>query len=259
MNKFLKALGKKRPIILTGIGICGMVATAVMAYKSWPSVHTAVDDKLEEVYEEEGDDRQLTKMEVGKIYAKTLWPTVTLGAVSMIMIILGHADQVKRTSAIATAYYLSESTLKEYQEKVIEEIGEKKEREIRDRLSCSKMTKVEPNDQTIVKSDGDEPWMFDSVVGCYFRMGYEKYRRHIAEANLDMYKRDYLSVADLYYKMSVRLPGGINEWTYLGWNPRDGDIEVYMTSAIHEIMGEMVPCMVIEYKVAPKYGFDRYG
>ena len=238
-NKLIKFLAQNRPLILTVLGIGGMVGTAVMAYKTYPVVRLKLSDKAVEVWDQEGEDRELTKKEVAECYAKALWPTVLLGAASTTMIVLGHSDQVRRTSALATAYCLSETTLKEYQEKVIEEIGEKKEQAIRDKVSASKMNKVEPTKETIITTSESNPWIFDTSTHCYFRMNYEKFRRVIAEINLEMFKRDFVSVADLYEKLDVKLPPD-EDWYLLGWNASNGDIEYYTTSALREIMGETV-------------------
>lgn len=259
VKNLIKVLAKNRPIILTAVGIGGMAVTALLAYKSYPAVTDAIADKADEVYQEENREN-LTKMETVKVYAKVLWPTVTLGVVSGVMIVLGHKDQVKRTSAIATAYALSESTLKEYQEKVIEEIGEKKEQAIRDKVAAAKMEKIEPTKETIVVTDDNKPWMCDTATGTYFRMNYERFKRIIAEANLLMFKRDFLSVPDLYELLEVELPPDVmSEFALLGWNSNDGDIEIYTTSALRTICGETVPCMVIEYRARPKFNYNVYG
>lgn len=261
MNKFVKFLGKNRPTILTAIGIVGMAATAVLAYKSYPAVTDKLNDKADEVYEMEGRD-QLTKTEKVQVYAKTLWPTFAIGGISAGMIALGLNDQVKRTSALATAYYLSESTLKEYQEKVIEEIGERKEQAIRDKVAVSKMEKTEPVNQTIVYTEGSQPWIYDTFTNVFFRMNYEKYRRIIAEATNLMITQDFISVEELYYMLQVKLPEGKN-WHLLGWAARNGrsNLKDYYreTLAMREINGESVPCMIVEWQIDPKYDYNVYG
>lgn len=247
MSKFLNFIGKNRPTILTIVGAGGLIATAVMAYKSWPAVH-------EQLY----DNEEMTKKEKAWVYVKTLWPTFTLGAVSTAMVVLGNRDHLHRTHAALAAYYISESTLKDYQEEMIKELGDKQATKIRDKVNEKRMNDIPANDQTIIVSETDAPWVCDTATGCYFRMSYEKLRRVMAEANLEMFKRDYISVADLYDGFEVELPPG-QDWWMLGWSSRDGDIEYWTTSAIREIQGNKVPCMVLEYRVKPHYDFDRYG
>lgn len=259
MSKFLSFLGKNRPTILTVVGAGGLIATAVMAYKAAEVVQYRLDTAWNIKSSEENDpDVELTKKEKAWVYVKTLWPTFTLGAASTAMIVLGNRDHLHRTSAALAAYYISESTLKDYQEEMIKELGDKQATKIRDKVNEKRMNDIPANDQTIIVSETDAPWVCDTATGCYFRISYEKLRRVMAEANLEMFKRDYISVADLYDGFEVELPPG-QDWWMLGWSSHDGDIEYWTTSAIREIQGNKVPCMVLEYRVKPHYDFDRYG
>lgn len=265
MNRFLRFLGKNRPTILTFVGVGGLIGTAVMAYKAAEVVQYRLDAayniKLSEdpgIASGEIDDVELTKKEKAWVYVRTLWPTFALGATSVVMIVLGNRDHINRKNAALAAYYISESTLKDYQEEMVKELGEKQAGKIRDKVNEKRMNDIPANESTIVLGDGDAPWICDTATGCYFRMSYEKLRRVLAEANLEMFKGDYISVADLYEKFDVELPPG-HEWFLLGWSARDGDIEYWTTSALRDIQGQRVPCMVLEYRVKPHYDFDKYG
>lgn len=265
MSKFTKFLGKNRPSILTFIGVGGLVGTAVMAYKAAEVVQYRLDAaynlKLSEdpgIAAGEVDDVELTKKEKAWVYIKTLWPTFTLGAVSVAMIVLGNRDHINRRNAAIAAYYISESTLKDYQAAMIEETGEKQTEKIKEKVAEKRMNDVPVTDRTVIISESDAPWICDTATGCYFRMSYEKMRRVLAEANLELFKRDYISVADLYDMFDVEIPPG-QDWFLLGWSAKDGDIEYFTTSALREIHGERVPCMVLEYRVKPHYDFDVYG
>lgn len=259
MNKFVKFLGVNRPTILTFVGLGGLVATAVMAYKSAESVQIALDTawNLKVSENPEYDEPDLTKKEKAWVYVKTLWPTFTLGAISTALVLLGNRDHINRRNAALTAYLLSEETLKDYQAEVVKELGEKKENALRDKLAESHMQQTPVNDKTVIISDPEKPWVCDTTTGCFFRMNYEKLRRVIAEANLELLKRDYISISDLYEMMEIQLPPG--DWFMLGWNARSGEIDPHFTSAIREINGETVPCMVMEYRVKPFRDFDMYG
>ena len=260
MSKFLKFLGMNKPSLMVYLGTGGLITAAVMAYKSAEVVQyrldAAWDIKISD--DPENDDVELTKKEKAWIYVRTLWPAITVGAVSAALILLGNREHLNRHASALAAYYISEKTLRTYQEEVLKEIGEKKERELRDKVAVRKAEEVNPTEKTIVLSEGSNPWICDTATGCFFRMSYEKFRRVIAEANLEMYKRDYISVADLYEMLDVDLPPG-GDWFLVGWGSGGGDIEYYMTSTVREIMGEMVPCMVVEYRYKPVYDFNKYG
>lgn len=259
MNKFFRFLGKNRPTVLTLVGTAGLIATSVMAYKSAESVQIALDTAWNLAVSENPErEEELTRREKAWVYVKTLWPTFALGAVSTTLIILGNSDHIARRNAALAAYYISESTLKDYQAEVIKEIGEKKERSVRDRVAEKHLNETPVNEKMTVISSSDKPWICDTATGCYFRMSYEKFMRIMAEANLEMYKRDYISVSDLYEMLEVQLPPG-GDWFLKGWSARNGDIDYYHTSAVREINGEVVPCLVVEYRYKPVYDFDVYG
>ena len=256
MNNLTRFLSKNRPSILTFVGLGGMVVTAVMAYKSYDAVQTRLYEALDSKHEED-PDANLTKREKAWVYVRTLWPTLAMGAISGALIAFGNHDHILRRNAAVAAYYISEKSLKDYQAEIVKEIGEKKEHEIRDRVAEKHMKELPANNQTVVMSESDRPWVCDTATGCYFRMSYEKLRRIIAEANLEHFKRDYISVADLYDMLEVPLPPG-SDWFNVGWDSRC-EIDPYFTSAVHEINGETVPCMVMEYRVRPYYDFDKYS
>ena len=266
MNKFVKFLGANRPSILTFVGVGGLIATAVMAYKSYPAVGSkmreleADKDPVTVYYDNEPEEipATLTRKEKAWVYVRMLWPTIALGTASTILIILGNRDHVNRRNAALAAYYISESTLKDYQEEIIKEIGEKQEHKIRDKVAEKRMEAVPANDQTIIISDSSNPWVCDTATGHYFRMNYEKLRRIIAEANLEIVKRDYISLMDFYEMLDVEERMYEDWWDHTGWNARY-PLDVYFTSAMRNINGETVPCMIMEYRTRPFENFCYYG
>lgn len=111
---------KRGPEILTGIGIAGMVTTTVLAVKATPKAMRLVKEK-EDYYE-----IKLTPKEIVATCWKCYIPSVVTCALSMSCLIGASSVNLKRNAALATAYKLSETALTEYQEKVVETIGEKK-------------------------------------------------------------------------------------------------------------------------------------
>lgn len=266
MNKFVKFLGKNRPTILTFVGLGGLVATAVMAYKSAESVQVALDTawNLKVSEDPEYDEPDLTKKEKAWVYVKTLWPTFTLGAASAALIILGNSDHLARRNAALTAYLISEGKLKDYQAEMVKEIGEKQAGKIRDQVNEKKLSEAPEPTSTVILSS-DEPWLYDTATNCYFRMNYEKFRRIMVEAALEITRNDYISVAELYSLLDVELPpsGKNTSWWMIGWSARDlnsdGKLDYWPTSTITEIQGNKVPCMVIDYNPGPHHDFNMYG
>lgn len=59
----------------------------------------------------------------------------------MTCLIGASSVNLRRNAALATAYTLSESALKEYREKVVETIGEKKEQAVQDAVAKERTSK----------------------------------------------------------------------------------------------------------------------
>lgn len=140
---------KFSPEILTTVGILGMIGTTILAsratVKLGPIVEEIKDQKAEvdwivsERNEKDGyyDKKEHTKA-VSKVYvkgalevSKLYGPSITIGLTSIGCIIAAHGIMQKRTVAIAAAYKALETTFSEYRKRVIAEVGEEKESDIR--------------------------------------------------------------------------------------------------------------------------------
>ena len=122
VNSAKAAISKHSPEILVGVGIAGMLTTVVLAVKATPKALTLIEEKKEE---QEVDE--LTPVETIKATWKCYIPAAVTCVASTACIIGASAVNAKRNAALATAYTLSETALKEYKAKVVETIGEKKE------------------------------------------------------------------------------------------------------------------------------------
>lgn len=124
------AIKKHSPEILTGIGIAGMITTTVMAVRATPKALILIEERKEEIGAE-----KLEAMDM----VKTAWacyiPAAITGTLSVACLIGASSVNARRNAALATAYTLSESALKNYQGKVIEMFGEKKNEAVKDAIA----------------------------------------------------------------------------------------------------------------------------
>lgn len=119
-----------------------------------------------------------------------------------ICLIGASSTNLRRNAALATAYTLSESTLKEYQEKVVETIGEKKEQSIRDSVSKDKMVK-NPVREVILTESGGNTICYDVLSGRYFKSDRDKITRVMNELNRQMRDEMYVTLNDFYYELGL--------------------------------------------------------
>jgi len=240
------ATKKHSPEILTGIGIAGMITTTVMAIRATPKALILIEEKKDE----EGIDK-LTPVETVKVAWPCYIPAAVTGALSVACLIGASSVNVRRNAALATAYTLSESALKEYQEKVIETIGEKKEQSVRDAIAKDRIDRDPVSSREVIITERGNTLCYDVISGRYFKSDIDKLKKVENELNRQMRDDMYISLNEFYYKIGLN-PTSIGD--DLGWSIDHGYIELKFSS---QLADEGTPCLVIDYQVAPRYEYDR--
>lgn len=237
------AMKKHSPEILTGVGIAGMITTTIMAVRATPKALVLIEDKKDEL----GTD-ELTKAETVKAAWPCYIPSALVGTASVLCLIGASSTNFRRNTALATAYTLSESTLKEYQEKVVETIGEKKERDIREQVAKEKMVK-NPVREVILTEKGGNTICYDVISGRYFKSDRDTISRIVNDLNRQMRDEMYVSLNDFYYELGL---DSTKMGDDLGWNIDKGYIKIDFSSHLD---ANGTPCLVMDYQVAPVYDY----
>lgn len=246
-------LSKHSPALLTGIGIAGMITTTVLAVKATPKALKLIETKRQEL--DLDPEEKLTVAETVKTTWKCYIPAAITGVTATACLIGANSVNTRQKAALATAYNLSASALTEYKEKVVETIGEKKEREIRDKVAESKLEQNPVNNSTIVMTNKGTTRFMDSITKRRFVSDIETINQIINRLNRRMINGDdYISLNEFYYEIGLE---GCDVGDDLGWNVTRGLIE--LPDPPHAMVDtDGVPCVVLEYQVAPKRGFNSY-
>ena len=155
---------KRTPEILTGIGIAGMVTTTILAVKATPKAVLLLNDRKDEL-----ETNKLSVIEVVKTTWKCYIPAAVTCSVSIACLIGASSVNLKRNAALATAYKLSETALAEYRDAVIETIGEKKERTVRDKVAEERVKKNPVTKSDVIVTDNGKTLCFDAISGRYYQ------------------------------------------------------------------------------------------
>lgn len=237
---------KHSPEILTGLGITGMLSSMVLAVKATPKALTLINEQKKNLNKED-----LSSIEVIKTVWKTYLPSGILSVLSISCILGATSINLRRNAAIATAYTLSERTLINYRNKVIDAIGEKKEKKIQEELAQDKVNKNKIDDKQVIITSNGETLCMDSLSGRYFKSDIETIRKAVNDLNRQLTFQQYISLNDFYDELGLK---HIKNGSYMGWNLDDGLIEVYFNTALAD-NGQ--PCIVVEYDISPRYDFDK--
>ena len=241
------AMIQHSPEILTGIGIAGMITTTVMAVKSTPKALDLMAE-LKEKHKNDTEKKEIAKDVVTKV-APVYLPSVITGGLSIACLIGASSVNARRNAALATAYTLSESALKEYQEKVVATIGEKKEKNVRDAIAKDKVDKNPVSNCEVIVTEKGNTLCYDAISGRYFTSDIEKLKHTENELNKRLLSEMYIGLNDLYYELGLRCTDQGNE---LGWNINDGMIDFVFS---YQSADDGRPCLVVGYRVGPRYGY----
>lgn len=238
------AIKKHSPEILTGIGIAGMITTTVMAVRATPKALILIEERKEEIGAE--------KLEAIDM-VKTAWacyiPAAITGTLSVACLIGASSVNARRNAALATAYTLSESALKDYQGKVIEMFGEKKNEAVKDAVAKDKVEKNPVVTREVIITEKGNTLCYDAISGRYFKSDIEKIKKAECELNRQMLDDMYVSLNDFYYEIGL---DSVKLGDELGWNVDSGYIDLSFSS---QLASDGTPCLVIDYSVAPRYDY----
>lgn len=246
VTKFFKGVGNKvskhSPEILTAVGIAGMVTTTILAVKATPKALQLIEEEKAE-----------TPVEKVKVAWKPYIPAATTGIFSVACLIGASSVNARRNAALATAYKLSETALTEYRDKVVEVVGEKKEKTIRDEVAKDRVEKNPTKKTDVIITGKGNTVCMDYLSGRYFTTDIDKIRKAENAINRKIINNMYASLNEFYSELGL---DGTPMGEELGWKLDDGKIEIELSAILDE---NDEPVVVMDYQVAPKHDYYKFA
>lgn len=223
-----------------------MITTTILAVKATPKALILIEEKKKELKTEE-----LTPVETIKATWKLYAPSVGICASSIACIVCASRTNYKRNAALATAYSLSERTLSRYRDSVIETIGERKEKAIREKVAQKELEENKPSESQIIVTSKGNTLCMDSMSGRYFRSDMDSIKSAVNKLNRRLVYDHYISLNEYYNELGL---DDVKSGSLIGWNLDRGLIEPTFSTCLAE---NDEPCIVIDFTVEPKYDFDK--
>lgn len=256
--KGVSASAKKHsPEILLAIGIASGITAAVLAVKATPKALLMIDNEIDrqnyDVLEKSEPITELKPIDVVKVAWKPYVPAVATGVFSIACLISANSVHSKRNAALATAYQLSTTAFNEYRGKVIETIGDEKEKVIHDKIAKERVEKNPPNDSTIIITGKGKTLCYDAYSDRYFESDIDKIKRAMNDLNYRMISGMEMYISLNEFRTAIGLPQ-IPIGEEVGWRIDKGQIDIHFSSQITE---DDRPAIVIEFLIPPEYGFKN--
>jgi hypothetical protein len=230
---------KHSPEILSGIGIFGVYMTAVLAVKSTPSALKLIEERKRR------ERRELTKKEVVQTCWKEYIPAGVSSLITTGCIVKSGRIHAKRHLATMALYSLTDKAFKEYQRKVVDTVGFKKEEKIRDAVMKDKLERSSLHSDILPVTTAGMVLCYDVPSDRYFTSTVEKVKRTEIHFNHMLRSEMRLTLNDLYYELGLEQTRlGEN----LGWNIEYHELIFQYSSQLTE---DDRPCLMINYEFYP--------
>ena len=267
-NKLSKGIGKimdfadkhQREILL-GCTIVGVISTGITAWRNAPKAQEILESHkkaMDEIPEENKEERRDEVIETVKEMAPLVAPPVLLGGLTIAAAIGGHSASSKQIAALSAAYSISEKALTDYMDKAKEVVGDKKAKEIKDKINEEKAGELAPSNSNVLNTGNFHTPCFDVASGRYFYSSAEKIRQACNNVNHEIMDEYFVSLNELYNELGLP-PITLGE--DLGFTIDGGliDIDSVFTAKPMEINGSTEPVLIfnIDEYISTKYMENR--
>jgi hypothetical protein len=239
--------------ILTTIGVVGTVSTAYLAGRA--ALNTGAEIRQEEVDRGEVMD---TREKLQFVWETNLWrdyiPAVVTCSTTVVCIVMSQRIGSKQAAGLAAAYTLSERAMDEYQKKVVEKIGEKKEEEVRSEILRDRVREQDPFEDDSIEVHGkpNGSVFHDKFGQMYVWSTREEIGAAMNDIGRTIINVGYATLADFYYRMDMPAPIYATE---IGWCSDDELPRPTFSSALSP--GEK-PINAFEFTVNPNARYLRF-
>lgn len=246
-----KFLADNSPVVLTAIAVTGTLTTA---YLTGVATFKAADLILVEEdrqYRETVDEPRivLDRKEMFLLVWKEYIPAAGVGIITVACIVGANRIGTRRAAAMAAAYSISEKAFTEYKEKVVEKLGDNKERVIRDEIAQDQVTNNPATGREVLIGRGDI-LCFDTYTARYFLSSMEEVKKAQNDTNYEILHNNYCSLGEFYNRLG--LPGtSFSE--EVGWNS-DHLLEVIFSTVLAD---DGQPCLSLRFTVEPIRGYYK--
>jgi len=241
--------------ILTGLGVTGTVTTAYLTGRA--SFKAAKLIELEErrlemleFARENEDEKKQTLVSKTKLVWRLYIPPIGVGATTIASIVMANKLSSKKIAALAAASSISERALQEYKDKVVEKLGERQNRAMRDEIAQDRVSGQPVNLREVILAGTGEVLCYDMTTGRYFMSTVEEIKRAENKINHDLIHYMSASLSEFYDEIGLP-PTSFSD--SVGWNANN-HIEVQFSTVMST---DQRPCIAIDFLKPPITNYEK--
>lgn len=233
-----KAL-KDNTVWLVPVGTgAGVLSTAYLTARATVKAVRIVDtiEGNEQIEQERID---LIKDRVGLCWKYYVPPAVT-GALTVGLVTAGSKSLNKKALAAASVASSLETVFTEYKKQVVNQIGENKERDIRDKVAKKQLEEKPISKSNVILIDGKEVVCFERYTGRYFKSDIDTLKRAQNDINAMILSELYVTLSEFYELIGLDATSTSGE---VGWDS-DKLLELEFSTMLSD---DGSPCLTFGY------------
>lgn len=227
LNTVKTVMIKNSPAILTAVSISGVFVTAYLAGKA--------SFEASDILQNEED--LSIKESVKKVWPLYI-PAGIVGITTIGSIVYVNKISSKRAAAAYSLMAISEKAFDEYKVKIIEKLGERKEKEVREEIAKDRIINNPPTN--VLVSGNGAILCCELFTGRYFNSDMETLRKAQNDINAKLFLNMYVPLGEFYHL--VGLPNTSYSWN-VGW-VSDKQMALDFSTVLSE---DNRPCIAFDY------------
>lgn len=234
----LRNIKANSPVILSVAAGVGTITTAILVGKASYQAANVIREY------EENNAPAINPKERLKDRTRLVWKLYipsTISTVSTVACVIGaNRMETKKTIAANAVLAVTERAYSDYRNKIVEELGPRKDQSIRDKVVADQVTNNPPPSQDVLVTGPGNVLCCELFTMRYFACDMEKLRRANNELNSKLLKHDYATLDDFYYML------GLSPTTTsgnIGWQS-DKLMDLIFSTTLSD---DGRPCITFEY------------
>lgn len=244
-----KFVADNSPTLLTAFGVFGLVGTAYLAGKASFRAADLIREE-ESLLLVDGEPEPLLPKEKVNLCWKLYIPAALTATLSVMAIIGANRIGSRRAAAVTAAYAISERAYDEYRNKVVDHLGDTKEKKLRDEIAQERINRHPLGMQEPIDTNGGRDLCYDTWNGRYFYSSMETIKQAQNAINYRVNHHFYASLTDFYDKLNLDKTKTSDD---MGWGQTD-QLEIAFTTTIGD-KGQ--PVLVMDFLVDPIRGYEK--
>lgn len=222
-----ESLRSNSPTILTGAGVGGVITTAYLTGRaSWHASRKV------------SDMPPMSLKNTARVVWKLYIPAAASGVVTIGCVVMGARAQSNRATAAYAVLAGTEKAFAEYRNKIVEQIGPKKEQSVRDQIAQDRVNNNPPG-QIIIAGAG-QVLCCELFTGRYFMSDMETLRKAENQINFRMRNEMYACLSDFYPLVGLPYTSSSDD---MGWED-NRQFELKFSTVMSQ---DGRPCIAFEY------------